>query len=173
LFIGHYGVAFGAKAAAPKTSLGTLCIAAQLADLLWPVLLLTGVERVVIQPGATSVTPLDFTYYPYSHSLLAIFLWALVFCIVYQLLRHYRPGAVVVGLLVISHWMLDALVHRPDLPLYPGGGRFIGLGLWSSLPGTLVVELSIFAIGVWLYVRSTVSRDPVGRWALWVLVFFL
>jgi len=173
VFLGHYGVAFGAKAAAPKTSLGTLFIAAQFADLLWPVLLLAGVERVIIQPGATRVTPLDFAYYPYSHSLLAVAMWALCLGVAYHLLRRYRPGAIVVGLLVISHWLLDTIVHKPDLPLYPGGTHMIGLGLWSSLPETFIVESLVFAAGLWLYIRSTASRDAIGRWALWVLVLFL
>jgi len=173
MFLGHYGVAFGAKAAAPKTSLGTLLLAAVFVDLLWPVLLLTGVERAVIEPGATRVTPIDFVYYPFSHSLLAVAAWAALFGMVYFMARRDYRAAVVLGLLVFSHWLLDAIVHRPDLPLYPGGGQFIGLGLWSSLPSTLIAELLIFGAGVCIYSRHTAPSDGFGRWALWGYVTLL
>ena len=173
MFLGHFGIGFGAKAAAPKTSLGTLFLAAQFIDLLWPSLLLVGLETVEISPGITRVTPLDFTAYPITHSLIAVLVWASLFAATYYLLRRYPKGAWVCGAAVLSHWVLDALTHRPDLPLIPGGATRIGLGLWHSLPATLVVELGIFAIGVGLYVRSTRPADRVGSVALWVLVGFL
>lgn len=173
MFLGHFGVGFGAKAAAPKTSLGTLFLAAQFIDLLWPTLLLVGLERVAISPGITRVTPLDFSHYPISHSLLTVLLWGAGFGVVYFLLRRYPRGAWVCGLALISHWLLDLLVHRPDLPLAPGSGVFVGLGLWNSLPVTLFLELGIFAIGVCLYVRTTTATDRVGTIALWSLVGFL
>ena len=173
MFVGHFGVGFGAKAAAPKTSLGTLFLASQFLDLLWPTLLLLGLERVRIEPGATNVTPLDFEYYPISHSLLAVLVWTFGFALVYYLICRYWRGTVVVGLAVLSHWLLDALVHKPDLPLYPGHSPLVGLDLWSSLPATLIVELSIFGLGVWLYLRSTRPSDSTGKWTLWTLVVFL
>jgi len=173
MFLGHFGIGFGAKAAAPKTSLGTLFLAAQFIDLLWPSLLLVGLETVEIVPGITKVTPLDFTEYPITHSLIAVFGWAVLFAGAYFLLKRYPKGAWVCGAAVLSHWVLDALTHRPDLPLVPGGATRIGLGLWNSLPGTLIVELGIFAIGVWLYLRSTRPLDRVGTIALWALVGFL
>lgn len=173
VFLGHFGVGFGAKAAAPKTSLGTLFLATQFIDLLWPSLLLVGLETVKISPGITRVTPLDFTEYPFSHSLIAVLVWASLFAATYYLLRRYPRGAWVCGTVVLSHWVLDALTHRPDLPLVPGGAARIGLGLWNSVPATLVVELGIFAIGVGLYVRSTRPVDRVGSIALWILVGFL
>jgi hypothetical protein len=173
VFIGHFGVGFGAKAAAPKTSLGTLFLATQFIDLLWPSLLVLGLETVAIAPGITTVTPLDFTSYPWSHSLLAVLIWAALLAGVYVLLRKYPRGAWVCGAAVVSHWVLDLLTHRPDLPLAPGTGARVGLGLWNSLPATLVVELGIFAIGVWLYLRSTRPLDRVGTIALWALIGFL
>jgi hypothetical protein len=173
LFIGHFGVGFGAKAAAPKVSLGSLFLAAQFVDLLWPTFLLLGIERVRVDPAATKVVPLDFEYYPVSHSLLAGVGWAVLFALAYQFLRRYRRGALVLGLAVVSHWLLDAIVHRPDLPLYPGSEYRIGLDLWSSLGDTLAVELLIFALGVWLYLRVTEPADAVGNWALWALLAFL
>ncbi|ABQ25604.1 hypothetical protein [Geotalea uraniireducens] len=173
MFIGHFGAGFGAKAAAPKTSLGTLFLASQFIDLLWPSLLLMGAERVRIAPGITRVTPLDFEYYPISHSLLAVTGWALLFALVYQVITRYPRGAIVAGLLVMSHWFLDLIVHRPDLPLSPGSTIKVGLDLWSSLPGTLVVELFVFAVGVAIYLRQTKAMDRTGKWSLWLLIGFL
>lgn len=173
MFLGHFGVGFGAKAAAPKTSLGTLFLAAQFVDLLWPTFLLVGLETVEIAPGITTVTPLDFTNYPITHSLVAALLWASLFAAAYYLLRRYPKGAWICGAAVLSHWLLDLLTHRPDLPLAPGTEARAGLGLWNSLPATLVVEFAIFAIGVWLYLRSTRALDRSGSVALWSLVGFL
>ncbi len=173
MFLGHFAVALGAKAAAPRTSLGTLFLAAQFVDLLWPSLLLLGIERVDIVPGVTAVVPLDFVYYPFSHSFLAALVWAVGFALVYHWRTHYTRGAWVVGLLVMSHWWLDALVHRPDLPLYPGGEYVVGLNLWSSLWGTLVLESLVFVAGVVLYLRATAQRRRPHPWTLWVLLLFL
>lgn len=155
MFIGHFGVGFAAKAVAPRTSLGTLFLAAQFVDLLWPTFLLLGIERVRIDTHASAVAPLDFVHYPYSHSLATVLGWALLVGGGYYAIRRYARGAVVLGALVVSHWLLDAIVHRPDLPLYPGSEVFVGLGLWSSLAGTLLLELAIFAVGVGLYLKST------------------
>jgi hypothetical protein len=173
MFIGHFGVGFGAKPVAPRVSLGWLFFAAQFSDLLWPALLLLGIEHVRIQPGATAVTPLVFESYPISHSLLAVTGWAILIATVYFMLHKSWRGATVLGIAVISHWLLDALVHAPDLPLYPGSPQLIGLDLWSSLPATLAVELAIFALGVWLYSRSTKAVDRRGQWGFRALVAFL
>jgi len=173
MFIGHFGVGFGAKAAAPRTSLGTLFLAAQFVDLLWPTTLLLGLEHVAVVPGITLVTPLDFTDYPITHSLLAVVVWAALFAGVYFLAKRYRIGAVVCGLAVISHWVLDLLVHRPDLPLAPGGSTRLGLGLWNSVPATLALEIGIFSLGLFFYLRSTRAVDRTGSVALWLLVGFL
>ena len=172
MFIGHFGVGFAAKKLTSKPSLGTLFIAAQFIDLLWPLLLMLGVERVAIQPGITAVTPLDFQYYPYSHSLFATLFWGVMVGGAYFLLRKDRRGAIWLGVLVLSHWLLDFLTHRPDLPLAPGAAK-VGLGLWNSLPATLIVEGLIFAVGVYLYQRSTRPKNKTGSIALWSLVGFL
>ena len=173
MFIGHFGVGFGAKSVAPSVSLGSLFLAAQFIDLLWPTLLLLGVEHVRIVPGATVVTPLIFDHYPISHNLIAVIGWAgLVGCI-HFLLKRKRVAACVLGALVISHWALDAIVHQPDLPLFPGSATVVGLNAWSSLPITLVIEGSLFALGVWLYARATSPNDAVGRWGFVALVVFL
>lgn len=173
MFIGHFGLAFAARRATPRLSLGTAFLAAQFLDLLWPTLLLVGAESVRIQPGATAVTPLAFEHYPWSHSLLMVIAWSIALGGGYGALRRNVRGAVVVGLLVLSHWLLDALVHEPDLPLAPGIGTLVGLGLWNSRAGTLLAEVPIFLIGVWLYARSTRALDRVGVFGLAGLVLFL
>ena len=173
MFVGHFGVGFAGKAAAPRASLGTLFLAAQFIDLLWPTLLLAGLERVEIRPGITRVTPLDFVSYPISHGLLAVVAWGLLFAAVYQVARRYAAGAVTMFAAVVSHWLLDLLTHRPDLPLWPGSDARVGLGLWNSLPATLAVELAIFGGGLALYLRKTRAVDRTGSLALWGLVAFL
>jgi hypothetical protein len=173
MFIGHFGLGFAAKRLAPRASLGTAFLAAQFADLLWPVFLLLGMESVRIAPGATAVTPLVFESYPITHGLLGMAGWAMGLGAAYALATKDKRGAFVVSLLVISHWMLDAIVHAPDLPLAPGMDLRIGLGLWRSHAATLAVEVPIFAAGVWVYTRATSARDPVGRYALVGLVAFL
>jgi hypothetical protein len=171
MFIGHFAVALGAKRFAPSVSLGMLIAAAQLADLLWPTFVLLGIEKVEIQRGATVVTPLNFVAYPYSHSLMALIGWAVLMASLYFTLRGRNAvGGGVIGFLVLSHWFLDMAVHRPDMPLTIGGGTKVGLGLWNSLPATLLVELTLFVAGVALYVRSTAPVDGKGRAGIWSLV---
>jgi membrane-bound metal-dependent hydrolase YbcI (DUF457 family) len=138
MFLGHFAVAFAAKREAPETSLGMLFVAAQLPDVLWPMLVLAGVEKVRIDPGNTAVTPLDFVSYPYSHSLLFDLLWAALFALGYLAVARGRRAAVVIALAVISHWVLDAASHRPDVPVLPHG-PYVGLGLWNSRPASLFI----------------------------------
>jgi hypothetical protein len=174
MFIGHFGLGFGTKRLAPDVSLGTLFLACQLADLLWPTLVLLGVERVEIEPGATAMTPLNFVSYPYSHSLVALTAWGLVFGAAYAIVRRARlKSAVFLAILVVSHWVLDALSHRPDMPLTTTGTTRVGLDLWSSVPWTMAVELAILALGVTWYLRATTARDRIGSLGLLSLVAFL
>jgi len=173
MFIGHYAVALAAKKAAPKTSLGTMFISAQLIDLLWPIFLLLGIEQVRIAPGNTVVTPLDFFDYPFTHSLAGVIVWAIALGLIYLARIRYRRGAWIVGCGVVSHWLLDMLSHRPDLPLVPGGETFVGLGLWNSMAGTLVVEIGLFTAGLAVYSRVTKALDRTGRYGLWALAALL
>jgi len=173
MFIGHFGVALAAKKAAPKASLGVLVLSAQFVDLLWPVLLLLGIEHVEITPGITRTSPMNFTDYPISHSLLMGVVWALLVGGVYYALVRYPRGAWVAGLAVLSHWVLDFIVHRPDLPLWPGNSPRVGLGLWNSWAATISLEVFFFGAGVWIYLRSTRARDNIGRYAFWGFVVFL
>ena len=162
-----------AKRAAPRTSLGTLILAAQLLDELWPILLLAGVERVRVVPGLMAANPLDFVYYPISHSLLAALGWGVLLGLVYFARRRYRLGAWVVGAAVVSHWVLDAVVHRPDLPLWPGSPVRVGAGLWSSVAATITIELGLLALGLLVYLRTTRARDRVGSWGLGAMIVVL
>ena len=174
MFIGHFAVGFAAKKLEPKVSLGTYFIAVQFADLLWSSLLLLGVEKVEIVPGITAVTPLDFVSYPISHSLLMITIWGAIFGLLYWLINKNSRAAWILGLCVVSHWVLDLLTHRPDLPLYPGNSPLLGLGLWNSVVGSQVVELTIFTIAIWIYVKSTTALNKKGSIGFWSLVgFFL
>jgi hypothetical protein len=165
MFIGHYALGLAAKRIAPRTSLGTLIAAPTLADLLWPAFLLLGWERVSSVGGANPFLTLRFDSYPISHSLLALIGWGVLFGGLYRIRTGYARGALVVGLLVVSHWVLDYIVHIPDLPLYPGSGK-VGLGMWRSPAATVIVEAVMIIAGIALYVTTTRARDRIGRWGL-------
>jgi hypothetical protein len=165
VFLGHFGVALAGKAVAPRASLGTLVLAAQLADGLWPIFVLLGLEDVRIAPGVTAASPLDFTHYPYTHSLAADVGWAARYALAYGAWRRDARTALWLGALVLSHWVLDALSHRPDETLWPAG-PLVGAGLWNSIPATLVVEFALLAAGAWTYARVTRRRDRLGTWLL-------
>lgn len=172
MFLGHLGVAFAAKRAAPSLSLGVAVAAATWIDLVWPLFVLSGAERVRIDPGNTAMTPLDFAYYPFTHSLLAVALWSALAALAFFAVRRDARSAVLVGALVTSHWVLDLVTHRPDLPLWPGG-PLVGFGLWNLPALEIPLEAAIFAGGVALYLGATRPLDRVGRWALAVLVALL
>ena len=166
MFVGHLAVALAAKPMAPRLSLGTLLAAAFALDLLWPLFLLTGVERVVVEPGVTAFTPLRFESYPWSHSLLLAAGWGVALALP---ARRHRAAAFTLAGLVVSHWLLDFVTHRPDLPLWPGG-PLAGLGLWNSVTWTFVAEGALLAAGLVIYLRATRPRVAAGGWSLWSLV---
>lgn len=172
MFIGHFAVGFASKSVAPRTSLAWLMAAPQLADILWPVFLLSGWEHVRIDPTATRFSPLDLYDFPLSHSLAGLVAWATLFAGIYWALTKCRTGAVVLWFAVISHWFLDWITHRPDMPLYPGSHRY-GLRLWDSIAGTMAVELAMFFVGVWLYARTTRARDRIGHYGFAAYVAFM
>jgi membrane-bound metal-dependent hydrolase YbcI (DUF457 family) len=166
MFAGHFAAALAAKSVTPRTSLGTLTFAAQWLDLLWPTLLLLGVEQVRIEPGATASNPLVFEHYPWSHSLALVLVWAGALAALHFAIRREWRAALVIAALVASHWLLDALVHVPDLPLVPGSGRLVGVGLWNHPMLALGIEFALLAAGTAIYARTTVAIDRVGRWGL-------
>lgn len=173
MFIGHFAAALAAKRVAPRTSLGATFVAATLVDLLWPIFLLFGWEQVRITPNTNPFLVLEFTRYPWSHSLVMGVVWGIALGAVYFALTRYRRGAVVVALLVPSHWVLDLVVHIPDLTLYPGGSAQFGFGLWRNPLATIAVEVVLFLAGVLVYSRNTHPRDRVGRYGFWALAAFL
>lgn len=173
MFIGHFGAGFAGKKIIDKPSLGTLFLAAQFIDLLWPIFLLLGIEKVEIDPGNTVLTPLNFTHYPVTHSLLGVLIWGILFCIIYYLVKKDLKSSIWLGILVLSHWILDLFVHRPDLQLIPGSETFVGLGLWNHPAVSIILELIIFGVGIYLYMKMTSPKNKKGVYALWGLIVFL
>jgi predicted neutral ceramidase superfamily lipid hydrolase len=173
VFIGHYGVGLAAKKIDNRPSLGTLFLAAQFLDILWPVFILLGLERVEIDPMPKKFLTLHFTSYPLSHSLAAALVWSLLFGLVYYWIRKNVRVSTMLGLLVLSHWILDLIVHIPDLQLIPGSDMRVGLGLWNSTMLTIIIEGLIFIIGIYLYLKSTKAKNLRGSIALWSLIIFL
>jgi len=163
-------MALGAKKAVPKISLGTLFLAAQFVDLLWPLLLLLGIEHVRIDPGNTAVTPLDFYDYPFTHSLTGALVWSILVGGAFYAIRRNNKGAIALGVVAFSHWVLDFLTHRPDLPLAFGEGPRFGLGLWDSVAGTVIVEVGLFFAGTALYAKTTRALDRIGSFGFWTLI---
>lgn len=173
MFIGHFAVGFAAKKFAPRTSLAALIAAPIFLDLLWPVFLLFGWEHVRIVPGITRYNALDLYDFPWSHSLLMSVVWATAFSLIYYRMSRYRPGALAIWIGVVSHWILDWITHRQDMPLYPGGGPRLGLRLWNHVAATMATEISMLAVGVWLYFRATRARDRIGQYAFLAYVVAL
>lgn len=157
VFVGHYGVSYGGKVAEARVPLWVLFIAVQFLDVLWGIFVLVGLERVRIVPGITATNPLDLYYMPYTHSLTGAIFWSVVAAFLYYIWRGRREvgrGSFVVALAVFSHWVLDLLVHRPDLPLI--GDRFkVGLGLWNIPALAFGLETLFLVAGLALYMRST------------------
>lgn len=173
MFIGHDGIGFAGKAFAPKASLGTWLMAVNFLDLVWPILLLTGAEHVKIEPGITKLNPLNFTDYPITHSLVGALAWSIGFALIYGLSRKDFQTACLLGFGVFSHWILDWIVHRPDLPLMPGNDEKFGLGIWNIPALALAIEALIYVGGFWMYFRCTRSKDKVGNWSVWSLFVLL
>lgn len=173
MFIGHFGIGFGAKKLISKPSLGTLFLASQFIDLLWPIFLIFNLESVEIDPGNTVVTPLNFVDYPISHSMFGVMLWAVLFGLTYFLIKRNWKTSLWLALLVFSHWILDFITHAPDLPLSFTGSTYFGLGLWNSLIGTMLFEGLIFGLGIYYYMKTTSAKNRIGSLGLVSLVVFL
>lgn len=166
MFVGHYGISFAAKAADRHIPLWVLFIAVQFVDVLWAVLVLLGIEHVRIVPGITATNPLDLYYMPYTHSLVGSVLWAGVAFAVYRFVRTWRGSAVIIGAAVLSHWVLDFVVHRPDLPLY-GDTMKVGLGLWNYPAIALTAEAALLFGGLVWYMRRSHPLTRLGTYGLW------
>jgi hypothetical protein len=157
MFVGHYGVSLAAKRWAPELSLGWLFLAVQALDLLFAGFVLTGIEKMSIVPGFTAYNPYDLTFMPYSHGLLGALGWSLLVALVarWVLGRTGTSAAVVLGLCVFSHWLLDVPMHTADMPIAGDHSMKIGLGLWRHRNLSLAAELVALAVGVWVWLRAT------------------
>jgi len=173
MFIGHFAFGLAAKAIDKKPSLGTLFLASQFVDLLWPIFLLIGLERVKIDPGITAVMPLNFIYYPFSHSFLGVLIWSILFGLIYFSFKKNIKSSILLGSLVMSHWVLDLITHRPDLQLLPWNDFKVGLGMWNSIVLTMITEGIIFFVGTYLYIKTTRAENKKGNIGLWSLLIFL
>ena len=178
MFIGHYGVALVAKKVDKNISLGLLFFATQFVDILFFVLILMGIERMSIVPGITAANPLDFTYYPYSHSLTASLLWAGLFFVVFKITSSISGSrnnriSLVIATTVLSHFFLDLIVHRPDLPLFGNDSYKLGLGLWNYVISSSLIEILILVAGLWLYLKSTKSITFGGKYGMIIFAVFL
>lgn len=171
MFIRHYALAFAAKKITNPPSLAILFIAVQFLDLLWPIFVLAGIENFEIDPGNTALTPLNFTFYPYSHSLLMSIVWGIVFATIYFGFTKNRNGSFLLGVLVVSHWVLDFITHRPDLPLTPFSEARVGLGLWNEPVMEVILEVGLFMAGVYLYYNTVTPKRKIAFWSL--ILFFL
>jgi hypothetical protein len=165
MFIGHYGVSFAAKAIKPVLPLWLLFLAVQLVDVFWAIFILLGIEKVRIVPGITATNPLDLYYMPYTHSLLTSLLWGGAAVLVSRLFPRINPWgtAAMVGAAVFSHWLLDLLVHRPDLPLYDNTMK-VGMGLWNLPVIAFALEILLLAGGTFFYLRKTKPLGAGGRY---------
>jgi len=172
MFAGHLAVAMAAKHVEPRAPLGLLVAASFGIDMAWPFLLLAGLESVSVEAGATAFTPLSFESYPWSHSLVMVVLWGAIAGLVVRRFGWSARIAAVTGALVVSHWVLDFVTHRPDMPLWPGG-PVVGLGLWNSVPATLMAEGLMLVAGTWLYVRAAPARDRLGTVGLVAMVLLV
>jgi hypothetical protein len=159
MFVGHYGVSFAARKLEPSIPLWILFLAVQLLDVVWAPFVLLGIEKVHVLPGIMASNPFDLYYMPYTHSLVAALLWSAGAFLVYRLLtrRGDMFAALVVGVAVFSHWVLDLVVHRPDLPLFDNTAK-VGFGLWNLPVVAFPLEIAVLFGGMWMYFRTGVQR---------------
>lgn len=170
MLVGHFAVGLVAKRVEPRLSLGTLVLAAMLADFLWCFLMLAGVEHVEFKPGLGAANYFAAADFAMSHSLLTGMVWAAMFAVAFFWWRRNGRGAGVLFVAVLSHWLLDVVAHRPDMPLAPGVSKVFGLGLWASVPATLIIEGGFWLLAIILYVRTTRPRKRLGVYAFWVVI---
>ena len=174
MFIGHYGVSFAAKAVKPTLPLWILFLAVQLVDVFWAIFVLFGIEKVRIVPGITATNPLDLYYMPYTHGLITSLIWAVAAMMIFLVIPCIKrwTSATVVGIVVFSHWLLDLLVHRHDLPLYADMHK-VGLGLWNYPATAFILEILLLASGMFLYAKKTSTVDRRGIYAMLVIALLM
>ncbi len=176
MFIGHFAIGLWTKKKDLLPSLAMLFLAVQFLDLIWPILVLFGIETLSIDPGNTEMTPLNFEFYPYSHSLFMALVWAVLFGAVYYFFTKNKRGSWLLATLVLSHWVLDFITHRPDLPLSPFTAQKLGLGLWNLPAIAIPFEVALFGIGIYYYLKNSGTIRKTSFWILsgfLLLVYFL
>ena len=167
MFVGHYGPSFAIRAVDKSIPLWFLFIAVQLVDVLWAIFVLLGIEKVRIVPGITATNPLDLYYMPYTHSLIGSVAWAGAAAVAYKLtprLGNWKAG-LLVAVAVFSHWILDLLVHRPDLPLYDNAAK-VGFGWWNYPVFAFVLEAAFLFGGIYLYFTKTKATTAGSRYGM-------
>src|SRR5579862_2974014 len=170
MFIGHYGPALAAKSLVRQLPLWLLFVAVQWLDFCWSALVLLGVEKVRIVPGFTQASALDLYYMPFTHGLIGALALAAVFGAAGSMIvRTRRVAAFAVVAAVFSHWLLDLVVHMPDLPLIDDQMK-VGFGLWRWIWISLPLELALLVAGAVIYARAVPSRTRFGDTGLWVFV---
>jgi hypothetical protein len=175
MLVGHFAAGMIAKRLDPKVSLGTFVLAALFADFLWCIFMLAGIEHIEIKPelGAGAANYLIAHKIDFSHSLTTVVIWAALFASAYYLVRRNHRGAIVIFIVVISHWVLDFIAHKPDMPLAPGIQQYFGLGLWTSIPLTIVVEGGFWLLALGVYTRVTQPNSRIGIIVFWSVIGFL
>ncbi|MFY9601157.1 MAG: hypothetical protein WB540_17280 [Pseudolabrys sp.] len=170
MFIGHYGPSLACKAWKPAIPLWVLFVAVQLVDIIWALLVLLGIEKARIVPGITATNPFDLYYMPFTHSLPGATFWSVGAAVAYRAMAPAQKwtAAVIVGGAVFSHWILDLIVHRPDLALYDDAYK-VGFGLWNYPAIAFVLEIALLFGGIVLYMRATAPVDAIGRYGMVIL----
>jgi membrane-bound metal-dependent hydrolase YbcI (DUF457 family) len=170
MFVGHLALALAAKRWEPNVNLAWLVAGVTALDLVWPVFVLAGVETVTVAPGATAFTPLIFDSYPWTHSLAMTFVWGLLLVTIARIAKVSAAAWTLLAALVLSHWALDAVTHAPDMPLWPGEGPKVGLGLWNSVPLTFAIEGAMWVAGIAFYIQALAQRNRRPGWWFWSVV---
>ena len=166
MFVGHYSVAFAVKSEQNKIPLWVLFVAVQLLDFIWAPLVLLGIEKMRITPGITAANPLDLYYMPYTHSLIGALAWSALAFLVYKVTSRTKVAAgLIVALAVFSHWILDLIVHRPDLAIYDDTLK-VGFGLWNYRGLEFGLEMAILVAGIIIYLKRNVVRSVVRKYSL-------
>ena len=173
MHVGHFAVGFVAKSVDTKLSLGTLVFAAMLVDFLWCIFMLAGIDHVGFKPGKGAANYLVAFDISWSHSLVTTAIWAALLAGAYFLWKRYSRGALLIFLVALSHWPLDVLAHPPDMTIAPGIHRHLGLGLWTNVLATVVVEGGLWLLAIILYLRVTRSRKWLGTIVFWVGIILL
>src|SRR5436190_15845362 len=158
MFVGHYSVAFAAKSHKNKIPLWVLFVAVQFLDYIWATLVLLGIEELRVIKGFTAGSMLDSYFHPYSHSLPTALIWSAIAAVVYKAIwraKASNSAALIVGLAVFSHWILDFIAHPRDLPLYDNTWK-VGLGLWNYRAPEFALEIALIAGGIILYLARNV-----------------